>query len=130
VLWSLLNAMVDRFPGDPWIPTLPELRIPLLKLSSAIVGAAVGAAVMGKFLPRTTIFQRLVLNQATSKDEGYSSSKDSTGWKGKNGVTLSPLYPAGSAMIDDQRLDVITRGEYIPENARVRVVETPGNRII
>src|SRR5690606_30172797 len=32
VLWSLLNAMVDRFPGDPWIPTLPELRIPLLKL--------------------------------------------------------------------------------------------------
>ncbi len=130
VLWGLLNAMVERFPGDPWIPSFPELQIPLLKLSSAIVGAAVGAALLGKFLPKTTIFHRLVLDQATTRSEGYSSSKDSTGWVGKEGVTISPLYPAGTALFEDQRLDVITQGDYIGENQRVRVVETHGNRII
>ncbi len=130
VLWALLNAMVERFPGDPWIPSMPELRVPLLKLSSAIVGAAVGAALLGRLLPRTTIFHRLVLEDATTRDAGYSSSKDTSRWVGREGVTLSPLYPAGSALIDDQRLDVITRGEYIDADKPVRVVETHGNRII
>ncbi len=130
VLWALLNAMVERFPGDPWVPSLPELRVPLLKLSSSIVGAAVGAALLGRLLPRTTIFHRLVLEDATARDAGYTSSKDTSGWVGKEGVTLTPLYPAGSALIDDQRIDVITRGEYIDADQPVRVVETHGNRII
>ncbi len=130
VLWSLLNAMVERFPGDPWIPSLPELRVPILKLSGAIVGAAVGAALAGKLIPQTTLFHRLVLDEATTRDAGYTASKDTSNWIGKEGITTSPLYPAGSAMIDDQRLDVITRGEYIEQNKLVRVVETHGNRII
>lgn len=130
MLWGLLNAMVERFPGDPWVPSLPELQVPLLKLASAVVGAAVGAALLGKFLPRTSVFHRLVLNDATSRTAGYSSSKDTSHWVGKEGVTLSPLYPAGSALIDDQRLDVITQGEYIDADKPVRVVETHGNRII
>jgi membrane-bound serine protease (ClpP class) len=130
VLWALMNAMVERFPGDPWIPSLPELRIPLLKLSSSIIGAAVGAAMLGRLLPRTTIFHRLVLEDATAREAGYTSSKDTSRWVGKEGVTLSPLYPAGSVLIDDERLDVITRGEYIDADKPIRVVETHGNRII
>ena len=130
VLWGLLNAMIQRLPGDPWWPSLPELRLPLLKLSFAIVGAAVGGVFLGRFLPRTSLFHRLVLDNATSREAGYSSSKDTRSWVGKQGVTLSPLYPAGSALIEDRRVDVITRGDYIEAEQRVRVVETHGNRII
>ena len=130
ILWGLLNAMVERFPGDPWIPALPALRMPLLNLATAIVGAAVGGALLGRFLPGTTVFQRLVLNSSTSREAGYTSSKDHRAWVGKQGTTLSPLYPAGSALIDDQRIDVITRGEYIEPDQRIRVVEAHGNRII
>lgn len=130
VLWGMLNAMVERFPGDPWIPSLPELQLPLLKLSGAIVGAAVGAAALGRFLPRTTVFHRLVLDDATTREAGYSSSKDQSAWLGKVGIALSPLYPAGSALIEDTKLDVITRGEYIEVDQSVRVVEVHGNRII
>lgn len=130
VLWALINAMIERLPGDPWLPSLPELRVPVLKLSGAIVGAAVGAALAGKLIPRTSVFHRLVLDEATARNAGYTASKDTSNWIGKEGVTTSPLYPAGSAMFDDQRLDVITRGEYIEQGKRIRVVETHGNRII
>lgn len=130
VLWGILNAMVERFPGDPWIPSLPELRLPLLKLSFAIVGAAVSGAILGRFLPRTTIFHKLVLDDATSRQAGYSASKDSSRLLGRQGVAASPLYPAGSAWIDDDRIDVITRGEYLAEETPIQVVETHGNRIV
>lgn len=131
VLWGILNAMVERFPGDPWIPSLPELQVPILKLSLSIVGAAVGAAVLGRFLPQSTVFNKLVLADATTRDAGYSSfARDTRPLIGKEGVTTSPLYPAGSALIDDERVDVITRGEYLDEGVRIKVVETHGNRIL
>ncbi len=130
VLWGILNAMIHRLPGDPWWPSLPELQLPLLKLSFAIVGAAIGGTILGRYLPGTTLFHRLVLDNATSRQAGYAASKDTSSWVGKTGVTLSPLYPAGSALIEDQRLDVITRGDYIEADQAVRVVETHGNRII
>ncbi len=131
VLWSLLNAMVERIPGDPWMPSLPELQLPLIKLAGAIVGAAFGGIILGRYLPRSTVFHRLVLEDATSREAGYRSSReDRSTWIGKEGETLSPLYPAGSALIDDIRLDVITRGDYIEAGQPVRVVEVHGNRIV
>ncbi len=130
VLWGILNAMVERLPGDPWIPSLPELQVPFLKLAVAIVGAGAGAAVLGKFIPDTTIFQKLVLAESTSRETGYTSSKDTSAWLGKEGITDSPLYPAGSAVFDDVRLDVITRGEFVEAGRPVRIVETHGSRIV
>ncbi len=130
VVWSLLNAMIQRFPGDPWVPSLAEFQIPVLKLSGAIIGAAVCAGIMGKLLPKTPLFHKLILDEATRRDEGYASSDDTHDLVGQEGVTTTPLYPAGDAMFGDRILDVIARGEYIEEGQRVRIVETHGNRII
>jgi membrane-bound serine protease (ClpP class) len=130
VLWGLLNAMVERFPGDPWVPSLPALQLPLLKLGVAIVGAAAGAALLGRFLPQTTIFSRLVLSEDTSRDAGYTSARNRPEWVGKTGRTLTPLSPAGSVLVDDMRLDVVSRGDYIEADQTVRVVETHGSRVV
>jgi membrane-bound serine protease (ClpP class) len=130
VLWGLLNAMIERFPGDPWIPSLPELRLPVLKLASSIVGAAIGGILAGRYLPNTSLFNRLVLQESTSRESGYTASKETISLVGQTGVTLSPLYPAGSAAFGDARLDVITRGDFIEADQPVRIVETHGNRII
>jgi len=130
VLWGLLNAMVERFPGDPYIPSLPELKIPVLKLAGSIVGAAVGGILAGRYLPQTSVFHRLILDDSTSRSEGYTASKETSQLLGLEGITLTPLFPAGSAMIGDDRVDVITRGEFVEVNQAVRVVETHGNRII
>jgi membrane-bound serine protease (ClpP class) len=84
----------------------------------------------GRYLPQTSVFHRLILDDSTSRSEGYTASKETSQLVGLEGVTLTPLFPAGSAMIGDDRVDVITRGEFVEVNQAVRVVETHGNRII
>lgn len=130
ILWALLNSMIERLPGDPWMPPLPAFKIPMFKLALSIIGATVGGMILGKYLPRSSVFHRLVLDEATARDAGYSASHDKRELLGQEGVTVGPLYPAGTIRIGDQRVDVVTRGEFIKEGVKVRVVETHGNRII
>ena len=49
---------------------------------------------------------------------------------GQNGVTVTPLRPAGVAKIAGRRYDVVTVGSFVESNCEVSVVETSGNRII
>jgi membrane-bound serine protease (ClpP class) len=49
---------------------------------------------------------------------------------GKEGVTYTPLHPAGVAVIDGKKVDVVTGGEYLEQNVRVRVIDNSGNRVV
>lgn len=50
--------------------------------------------------------------------------------EGKEGRTLSALRPAGTAEIDDQRIDVVSDSEFIGAGLRIRVVEVEGTRVV
>jgi membrane-bound serine protease (ClpP class) len=130
MLWALLSAMVHRMPDGPWYPTLPQLQIPLLKLSGGVVLAAIMAAIFGRFLPKTSFLGHLVLSQSTSRAAGYTSSPLGADLVGREGTTLSALRPSGRAMFGDQPLDVMTRGDFVGAGTRVRIVESSSNRII
>ena len=49
---------------------------------------------------------------------------------GKEGVTHTPLRPAGVAIIDGKKVDVVTSGEFIRQTAVVRVIDNTGNRVV
>ncbi|MEW6426666.1 MAG: NfeD family protein [Thermodesulfobacteriota bacterium] len=49
---------------------------------------------------------------------------------GREGRAITALRPAGSALIDGKRLDVVSRGEYIEKDAGLLVVDVSGNRIV
>ncbi|MEN8136359.1 MAG: NfeD family protein [Thermodesulfobacteriota bacterium] len=46
------------------------------------------------------------------------------------GKSVTDLHPGGTAIIDGQRVDVVSRGEYIEKNKDIVVVEVTGNQII
>lgn len=46
------------------------------------------------------------------------------------GRALTDLRPAGTALIDGKRLDVVSRGEYIEKNSELLVIDISGNRIV
>jgi len=48
---------------------------------------------------------------------------------GKEGIAASALRPSGTAVIDDKRCSVVTRGEMIDKGARIKVIEATGNRL-
>lgn len=85
---------------------------------------------LGKYLPQNRMFSRLILVDSTSKDEGYTSAKSQDLLTGKEGVTLTALRPAGIALIDDERVDVVSQGEFVENGARIKVVNTTSSRVM
>ncbi len=131
VLVSLVGAMVRIVPGSGFgLPAWADLQLPIFKTGIALVGIGAGALILGRFLPRSRLFGRLALSTATAAAEGYTASPDTTGRIGQVGVTLNPLHPAGAARFGDERLDVVTSGEFIDAGTPVRIVEAHGNRIV
>jgi len=130
ILWALLGAMIQRYPGGPWMPAWQQVQFPLLKLSLALIGTAAIGALIARLLPSSPVFRRLVLSQATRRSEGFAASEDTRSLVGRTGRALTPLRPAGTAEFGEQRIDVVTSGEYIGAGSDVRVVESHGNRIV
>ncbi len=49
---------------------------------------------------------------------------------GQEGVALTSLRPAGMARFGEKKVDVVSEGEVIDPDSRVRVVEVKGNRVV
>jgi membrane-bound serine protease (ClpP class) len=131
ILWALLSAMLDHLPGGPWYPTMPELKLPIFNLALALVMTGVGMLAVGRYLPETRLFRRFVLETATAKQAGYqAATEDTAALIGLTGAALTMLRPAGAAQFGERRLDVVTRGDFLPEGSRIRIVEAQGNRLV
>lgn len=48
---------------------------------------------------------------------------------GRTGLALSDLRPAGVARFDDERVDVVSEGDFISAGSRIRVLRTEGSRV-
>ena len=101
-------------------------------LSISIILTSVLAILATIFLPKSAPFQHFALSTVMSTEQGYHSagSQDFESFLGKTGVALTPLRPAGTARIDNKRLDVITVGDFIAQNTPVKVLEVEGSKIL
>jgi membrane-bound serine protease (ClpP class) len=80
-----------------------------------------------KLLARSPVTLRTQL----SRSGGYSSqSEDLEALKGAAGTAVTDLRPAGVARINGQRVDVVSRGEYILKGTAVIVSAVDGNRVV
>lgn len=130
VLYSLLSAMVERVPGSAWKLEMDMIQMPLLKLAAGIVLAAIAGAFVVRSLPRSRAGHWLVLDRATTVNEGYTGATAETSFLGQRGTTATQLRPSGGALFGDKRVDVITSGEFIDANTPIRVTSVSGNRIV
>jgi membrane-bound serine protease (ClpP class) len=135
MLASILWAMIDRYPGETFLPSGHMLAIPLLNLFLAIVAAAIVITLLARYLPRTSIYRRFAL--ITSNPPGPSLSGRPREFAipvalspGTQGVSLSILRPSGKAQFADHIVDVVTQGEFIAPETRVTVVQTDGMRVV
>ncbi len=46
------------------------------------------------------------------------------------GVTITDLHPAGTAIINGKRTDVVSKGEYLPKDTPIIVTSATGNRVV
>ena len=74
---------------------------------------------------------RYSLAHEQRKDEGYIATDPTLpALRGRAGVAVTVLRPAGKVQIADRRVDVVTRGEMIDPGTQVVVIEVEGNRVV
>jgi membrane-bound serine protease (ClpP class) len=62
--------------------------------------------------------------------QGGSFAENYDGLLGKEGVAHTALRPAGIALIEGKKTDVVTAGEQIEKGSRIKVSKVEGNRIV
>jgi membrane-bound serine protease (ClpP class) len=101
------------------------------RVALSILLALAGFAVLMRFLPRWPAGRRLVLATALDALAGPSSAPEGDQrWLGRKGAAASPLRPAGFADFEGERIDVVSRGEYIEAGDPIEVIRVEGNRIV
>jgi len=80
-----------------------------------------------KFLAKSPV----TLLTKLSKEDGVTvQSPDQNDFLGSLGLAITDLRPSGVARIKDERLDVVTRGEYLENQTEIIVIAIRGNQII
>lgn len=79
---------------------------------------------------KLVLFNKMVLSETAKKEDGYVSNINRTDLLGVEGKTLTVLRPSGTVIINHERVDAVSEGDFIEKNARVKVIKVEGPRIV
>ena len=92
-----------------------------------------------RLLPHVPVFNRMMLAGPGGRAAPTSNSVPSdlglqyqrlSALVGRVGTAATVLRPAGVMEIDDDRVDVVTEGEFLEAGQRLRVLDVRGNRVV
>jgi len=123
---GLFLGLVSDFPlidGD-------ILELAVMQLAGAFILSGILIYILAKTLTKTKVWNKLILRDNIEAKSGYTSNKKFTHLNKKEGKALTDLRPAGTVIINDQRYDAVTQGEYIEKGNKIKVIEIEGSKIV
>lgn len=106
----------------------------LLVLFGAGVGTAIGMWFLRKHFQRTPMLNRMLLAPPSQDEQRQIAQREAlTRFEhllNTEGISVTPLVPAGKVRFGDEWVDVVSDGGFIDRNKRVVVVEVQGNRVV
>jgi|TARA_Y100000310_G_scaffold63867_1_gene59316 membrane-bound serine protease (ClpP class) len=125
ILWGLYELLLPDTPIGPEVETMAMWGFII-----GIIGGLIGLVLLFKLMIRTTFWQKLTSPGVEGAEAGYSTS---VGWEnlvGIEGETQSDLRPSGWVTVDGQRIFVVSEGDFIEKNCRVKILSVDGNRVV
>ena len=115
--------------GMIWSKSGPKTA--LIFTSIALIFVIPIAIILLSLIRETSIGKTFILDAAESSDEGYHAApRELTALVGKSGKTITPLRPAGVALINGQRVDIVTQGEFVKPETEIEVIQVEGSRVV
>jgi membrane-bound serine protease (ClpP class) len=131
VLAALVLAMAGHLPGAPILPSWDQVQVPLMKVFGSMIGAFLAAMVLGRYLPKSTLFRKMELVASTNTAEGYTASLgEAKALLGVAGIAETNLRPSGKGRFGDKLVDVVTEGDLIERGKPITIVEVQGSRVV
>lgn len=135
MLGSILWAMVDRYPGETFLPTGAMLATPLRNLFITLIAAVALIMLLARYLPKTSLYRRFALMtmippgpSLAGVPREFATALDVQ--PGMQGTAQTTLRPSGKARFDDHIVDVVTEGEFIAADTPVTVIQKDGMRVV
>lgn len=108
----------------------PDWQSGLTAIVIALVIATIIIIIFSRTKKGRTVWSKFVLREKLTTEEGFISADSKSSLVGERGVTATPLRPAGSVLINNQRVDVVTEGGFIEINRPVEVVKAEGTWVV
>jgi membrane-bound serine protease (ClpP class) len=112
------------------LPTVSDISNAVLVLLGALGLAILGTVILFRFVQRSPLWVRINLPTRQKKEAGFAASEVRIDRVGKAGVALTDLRPSGTGVFDEERLDIVTEGDYIEAQASIEIVKDEGYRLI
>ena len=122
LIWSMTDIWPENTPDFEW--TLEMFALPLQNL---ILGGLMGVAVIvliGRFLPKSVFWNRLVLSDAITGSSGPVLAQESGPRSiiGSVGLALTDLMPTGQVSVEGKCLEASVPVGSVRKGSKVRVV--------
>ncbi|MBS3995559.1 MAG: nodulation protein NfeD [Alkaliphilus sp.] len=107
-----------------------SVALGISSLLIALLFTVIAAVLLLKYAPRNRFFDRIILGAELTKDEGFTSIISKNNLLGVEGVAFTSLRPSGTVLINDERVDVVTGGEYVEKDEKIQVISVEGRKIV
>ncbi len=122
VATSILLGLVGPAPTAGDLFQAGAILVTALIITASVVFAWI------RHLPYSARFRAITLQDGHRAADGYVSAPPRGDLVGLSGRAVTDLRPSGAAVIGEERVDVVTEGEYVPNGAPVVVVRAEGYR--
>ncbi len=106
------------------------LSVALIQLATVFVVTTLFIFILSKLLPKSAIWNRLILQDNIASKSGYAAKQSFEHLVGAEGIALTALRPSGAAIIEGNRIDVVTEGDYIDHDSKVIVKAVEGSKVV
>lgn len=102
-----------------------------MSIAIAFIVAIIASIILFKTMGMEKgFFRHIILKDRTLTELGYVSSVNRLELIGLEGRTVTPLRPSGTAVFENERLDVISEGGFIHNDVPIKVVKVEGVRVV
>jgi membrane-bound serine protease (ClpP class) len=122
IVASMVLAMMGARPSSGDIAQALAVLGASLFITMAVIYAWL------RHLPNSGRFSGLLLRGSVHKSQGFVSAPNRGDLIGLDGIAVTDLRPSGTARVGQERIDVVTEGEYVAQGSRVQVVQSDGYR--
>jgi membrane-bound serine protease (ClpP class) len=130
-----MRQSIGRYLGDRLLPLYGVKQKELLTRALAVLGASavITLAVIYawvRHLPNSSRLSGLLLRDGLAAGGGFISAPVREDLVGRDGVAVTDLRPSGTAVFGEERVDVVTEGEFISQGSPLRVLRSEGYRLV
>ena len=115
----------------PDVPVGHEVySMALTGISIGIVGGIIGLFLMFRILIKTEFWKKITAPGTQRHEDGYDTSIGLESYVDKLGQAVTDLRPSGWITVDEQRMFVVTEGDFVQKGDPVKVLTVEGNRVV